>query len=324
MVYDLGMATRNAEQLCDNRTKAEYRMWVLKAYHIWLRGLIHVTTTRSGRKCVVDPATIYSLPATLWEFEQFIAGESLSIEVLKTTRETLIELYSFERDWPVYAAQKDCRSFLLNDKTLYRNFQSHYVHGDIPANRHAKSNFGAWYDFCGNPIKRHLDIAIAPQNFKHNSLVFVTFDANVQAGIKVCPAEIQEFVKHRRNTQGGKICDHITDATVEYINNHTGNKVKCIMSVEYQAQLHPMMLLGFTNSQEVLESCTPRHERTDRYSTPTGKNKALPMTQNDKKELRADLRSGAFTQTELRERYNCTNGQIGGTIAHHGGSYVLA
>ena len=73
------MATRNAGQLCDNRTKAEYRMWVLKAFHIWLRGLIHVTTSRSGRNCVIDPATIYSLPATLWEFEQFVAGESFDV-----------------------------------------------------------------------------------------------------------------------------------------------------------------------------------------------------------------------------------------------------
>ena len=126
------------------------------------------------------------------------------------------------------------------------------------------------------------------------------------------------------DTEGGKICDHITDATVEYINNHTGNKVKCIMSVEYQAQLHPMMLLGFTNSQEVLEYCPPVHERIERYSAPIGKNNATPMAEEDKDELKDDLRSRAFTQTELRERYNCTNSQIGAMISHHGGGYALA
>ena len=96
------------------------------------------------------------------------------------------------------------------------------------------------------------------------------------------------------------------------------------MSVEYQAQLHPMMLLGFTNSREVLDCCAPVHERIDRYSAPSGKNNALPMTQDDKDELKADLLSFAVTQTELRERYDCTNGQIGAMIAHHGGGYVEA
>lgn len=318
------MATRNAGQLCNNRTKAEYRMWVLKAFHIWLRGLIHLTATRSGRHCVIDPATIYSLPATLWEFEQFIAGESLSFDILKTTKQTLMDLHCFEREWPVYAAQKDSRSFLLNDKTLYKNFHANYSHGDIPANCHSKSNFGAWYDFCGNPIKKHLDVAIARQNFKHNSLVFVTFDCNVQAGIKVLPVEIQGFIAERMDAEGGKMCDYITDATVEYINNNTGNKVKCIMSVEYQAQLHPMMLLGFTNSAEVLEYCPPVHERIERQVVPISKKSTTPMTQQQKDELRGCLRSGAFTQTQLRKRYNCTNGQIGAMIAHHGGSYAGA
>ena len=105
------MATRNAGQLCNNRTKAEYRMWVLKAFHIWLRGMVHLTVTRSGRNCIIDPATIYSLPATLWEFEQFVAGESLLREIFQTTKQTLMDLHCFEREWPVYAAQKDSRSF---------------------------------------------------------------------------------------------------------------------------------------------------------------------------------------------------------------------
>jgi hypothetical protein len=323
-VYALGMATRNAGQLCNNRTKAEYRMWVLKAFHIWLRGMVHLTVTRSGRNCIIDPATIYSLPATLWEFEQFVAGESLLREIFQTTKQTLMDLHCFEREWPVYAAQKDSRSFLLNDKTLYKNFHVDYSHGDIPVNCHAKNNFGAWYDFCGNPIEKHLDVAIARQNFKHNSLVFVTFDCNVQAGIKVLPVEIQGFIAERMDAEGGKMCDYITDATVEYINNHTGNKVKCIMSVEYQAQLHPMMLLGFTNSQEVLEYCPPVHERIERYTAPIGKKSSTPMTQEDKADLKVSLRSGAFTQTQLRERYNCTNSQIGAIIAHHGGSYRWA
>jgi hypothetical protein len=84
------------------------------------------------------------------------------------------------------------------------------------------------------------------------------------------------------------------------------------------------MLLGFTNSQEVLEYCPPVHERIERYSAPIGKNNATPMAEEDKDELKDDLRSRAFTQTELRERYNCTNGQIGAMISHHGGGYALA
>ncbi len=146
----------------------------------------------------------------------------------------------------------------------------------------------------------------------------------MQAGIKVLPVEIQGFIAERMDAEGGKMCDYITDATVEYINNHTGNKVKCIMSVEYQAQLHPMMLLGFTNSQEVLEYCPPVHERIERYTAPIGKKSSTPMTQEDKADLKVSLRSGAFTQTQLRERYNCTNSQIGAIIAHHGGSYRWA
>lgn len=318
------MATRNSSVLCKNQTKSEYRLWVLKAFHVWLRSLIHVTHTKSGRMVKVNPATIYSLPADLWEFEQFVAGESLSISLCKESKESLIDLHCFEKEWPLYAAQKDSRSFLLNDNNLYRNFFVTYTHDSIHANAHAKSTFGAWYDFCGNPIQRHLDVAIAPQNFVHNSLVFITFDCNVQAGLKVLPIEMQGFIAKRMISQGGKICDHITDATVDYINAHTGNKVKCIMSTEYQGQKHPMMLLGFTNSRDVLEVCHPKHSRIERYVEPPTRGGVQPLTTAKKSQLAADLKTYEYSRDELCDMYDCTASQVGAIIAHHGGGYVTA
>lgn len=318
------MATRNASNLCKNQTKAEYRACVLVAFHSWLGSLYKFTRTSKGANCKVDSATVYSLPATVWEFEQFLAGESLLMTRVGGQAE--INLHCFESEWATYAAQKNSRSFMLNHKALYRNFNFNYSNDLIPVNEDAKSNFGAWYDFCGNPTPKLLDIAIAPQNFKFNSLVFITFDCNVQAGLKVLPVEMQGFIAKRMISQGGKICDHITDATVDYINAHTGNKVKCIMDVEYQAQRHPMMLLGFTNSRKVLEDCPRVSSRISREkknnSSVAGAKREL--TTAEKKQIRADLKTYEYSRDELCDMYNCTASQIGAIIAHHGGGYVAA
>ncbi len=305
------MATRNASNLCKNQVKAEYRAWVLKAFNIWLGSLFKFTRTSNGANCKVDSATVYSLPATIWEFEQFLAGESLLMTRLGGGE---VNLHCFESDWPTYAAQKNSRSFMLNDKTLYRNFNFNYSHDEIPVNAHAKSNFGAWYDFCGNPTQKLLDIAIAPQNFKHNSLVFVTFDCNVQAGIQVLPVEIQNFIITRMEKQGGIIADHITDAVVHYINENTGNKVRCIMHVEYQAQRHPMMLLGFTNSRQVLEDCGEVKNRISREKKSNTVATKRTLNEREKKQLRSDLKSFKFTRHELMEKYNCNSKQVGAQL----------
>jgi|TARA_B100001094_G_scaffold79499_1_gene75768 hypothetical protein len=310
-----GMATRNASNLCKSLTKAEHRACVLTAFHCWLGSLFKFTHTKDGHKCKVSGATVYSLPANIWEFEQFLAGESLLMTRLSA--DSQIDLHCFESEWATYAAQKDSRSFMLNMTSLYKNFNFKYSHDLIHSNHHAKSNFGAWYDFCGNPTPKLLDIAIAPQNFKHNSLVFITFDCNVQAGIQVLPPEIQNFIVQRLETKGGIIADHITDAVVDYINKNTGNKVKCIMDVEYQAQRHPMMLLGFTNSCQVLEQCKPISSRILREK----KNKIIANNQNEehytielsdleKEGLKSDLKSFKFTRDELVEKYTCSPRQI--------------
>ena len=318
------MATRNASNLCKNLTKAEHRACVLTAFHCWLGSLYKFTRTSKGANCKVDSATVYSLPATIWEFEQFLAGESLLMTRLGGQAE--INLHCFESEWATYAAQKDSRSFMLNMKNLYRNFNFNYSHDLITANEDAKSNFGAWYDFCGNPTQKLLDIAIAPQNFKFNSLVFITFDCSVQAGIKVLPEKIQNFIVDRMETRGGIIADHITDAVVEYINENTGNKVKCIMDVEYQAQRHPMMLLGFTNSRKVLEDCKRvssriLREKKNNFSVTVAKRE---LTAAEKKQIKSDLKTYEYSRDELCDMYNCTASQVGAIIAHHGGGYVTA
>ena len=309
------MATRNASNLCKNQTKAEYRACVLVAFHSWLGSLYKFTRTSKGANCKVDSATVYSLPATVWEFEQFLAGESLLMTRLGGQAE--INLHCFESDWPTYAAQKNSRSFMLNHKALYRNFNFNYSHDLIPVNEDAASNFGAWYDFCGNPTQKLLDTAIAPQNFKYNSLVFITFDCNVQAGIRVLPPEIADFIVKRMETRGGIIADHITDAVVAYIEENTGNKVKCIMDVEYQAQRHPMMLLGFTNSPKVLEDCprvSSRISREKKNNSSVGGVKR-ELTAREKEQIRSHLKSFKFTQQELVQHYNCSVKQIGAQLA---------
>ena len=127
-------------------------------------------------------------------------------------------------------------------------------------------------------------------------------------------------------TRGGIIADHITDAVVEYINENTGNKVKCIMDVEYQAQRHPMMLLGFTNSRKVLEDCKRvssriLREKKNNFSVTVAKRE---LTAAEKKQIKSDLKTYEYSRDELCDMYNCTASQIGAIIAHHGGGYVTA
>lgn len=309
--------------LCVNEEKAKQRVWVMKAFSIWLDSLQNFVKTRQGNKYTAKVGTVYSLPATLWDFESFVAARSLQMSEISTMfgvkHSGQINLHCFENDESTYCAQTGTRAFMRNDNDLYPNFNGEYHLSDIPSNQHAKNNFAAWYDFTGVPSQSNLDIVTDPKNFVHNSLVFATFDACVIA--KSCmPDEIISAVDSRIEERGGIMADHITDVVVDYINERTGNKVKCIMSVEYQAQKHPMMMIGFSNCVDVLKVCNPIRSRINR-ATPKSP-KSAPLSDSKKSQLASDLKYFRFTRDELCDMYKCTPAQVGAIKAHHGGGYA--
>ena len=85
-----------------------------------------------------------------------------------------------------------------------------------------------------------------------------------------------------------------------------------------------MMLLGFTNSRDVLEVCNPKHSRIERYVEPATRGGVQPLTTAKKSQLAADLKTYEYSRDELCDMYNCTASQVGAIIAHHGGGYVTA
>ena len=123
------------------------------------------------------------------------------------------------------------------------------------------------------------------------------------------PVEIISAVDSRIDERGGIMADYITDAVVDYINERTGNKVKCIMSVEYQAQKHPMMMIGFSNCVDVLKVCNPIRSRINRATPKSAK--SAPLSESKKSQLASDLKYFRFTRDELCDMYKCTPAQVG-------------
>lgn len=301
MVYDRGMET----VLCLNGTKALMRSVVCKAYSVWAKTLIKVTPTRKGISSFAEDATVYTLPATLWELEQQAAIESSF--ALRLGLKHKVSLHSFELDRQTYLQQNDTRSFMLDNIGLYPNFDFAYYNDEIHPNRHTKRNFFAWFDYCGLPTRQNLDVALDRQNFVTNSVVFVTFCCKWRRADSI-PDEIKEAVNEHMGSR--------VDAVVDYLNKHTGNRVKVFASLEYQAQGNsPMMMIGLSNCPDILEKPS-FHQRIDRNAPSIGVGRDYrPLTAGEKGELERDLRSFSFTQEELSEKYDCSARQVGSGLA---------
>jgi hypothetical protein len=298
--------------LCENETKAAMRSIVCRVYREWSRSLVKVTPTRSGTVVKGEHGTVYSLPATLWEFEQSVAAETLwATRVQLDVAESLVNLRCFEYDpnptrkgesRRTFERQQNSRAFMLNDEGLYPNFYFNYSHEPIHENLEAERNFFAWFDWMGNPSASDLKVALDPHNFVHNSVVFVTWSASWRRTDNV-PQELLDLVDSKMK-DGDKPCYHTTDAVEEYLLERTGNKVKCIVSIEYNAQGTPMMLIGLTNSRSIIDARKPERVRIPRTSK-----------QDAKENIRKDLRTFKYTREEIMERHNVSLGTVRAVLA---------
>ena len=300
-MYDGGMET-----LCLNETKAAMRSIVCKVHRVWAKSLVKVTPTPKKICTKGSHGTVYTLPATLWELEQQVAFESLwATRLCISPKESLINLRCFETNERKYDSQNLTRSFMLNKSGLYPNFVFDYHNEPIHANCEANSNFFGWFDWTGLPTSENLDVLLDPKNFVHNSVVFATFSAAWRRNDSI-PTELVDDAKSRvRGEQ--KLVFHTTDAVEKYLLDHTGHHVKCVVSVEYQAQSTPMMLIGLTNSRAVLDECKPERERLQRSEKKVG---GTPLDITTKNAVRADLRACKYTKAQIMQRNNASNAQV--------------
>ena len=300
-MYDGGMET-----LCLNETKAAMRSIVCKVLRVWAKSLVKVTPTREKICKKGEHGTVYTLPATIWELEQQVAFESLWATRLNISpKECLINLRSFEVKEGKYDGQNLTRSFMLNDSELYPNFSFDYHNEPIHANCEAKSNFFGWFDWTGLPTAENLEVLLDPKNFVPNSVVFATFSAAWRRTNSI-PTELINDAKSRISGEQ-KLVFHTTDAVEKYLLEHTGHHVKCVVSVEYQAQQTPMMLIGLTNSRAVLDAHRPERERLQRSEKKVG---GTALNDAAKNAVRADLRSCKYTKAQIMQRNNATNAQV--------------
>lgn len=318
--------------LCLNETKAVMRGMVSKAYAVWAKTLIKITHTRNGITSKAEDATVYTLPSTVWELEQQVAMDSNFVTRIGLSYD--VSLHSFESNQEKYISQDKTRTFMLNDKTIYPNFIFSYHNDFIHANRDAKRNFFAWFDFCGIPTQDKLDVVLDHKNFVNNSVVFVTFACKWRRRDSV-PAELIEDV----SSGDGLAAEYATDAVEKYLNKRTGNRVKVFASVEYLGpgttdprKKTRMMTIGLSNCREILEekptririgSITPQPAKKKQDAKKiTGKvtrQKAHPniFDSLDSKEdtLYSDLMTCKFTRSELMEKYNCSSRAVSARLA---------
>jgi len=316
-MYDGGMAT-----LCLNETKAVMRGIVCKAYSLWAKSLLSITPIRNGGiKPMAREGVVYSLPATVWELEQQVAMETRIVQSVGLKEK--ISLHSFETDTDIYYDQNRTRAFMLNSE-LYPNFDFSYHNEAIHPNRHTKSNFFGWFDWCGLPTYDKLEVVLDRKNFVHNSVVFATFSCAWRRAENV-PSEIMEMAfENFSDDDGDKLCNHVTDAVEAYLEKNTGHNVKVFASVEYQAQNTPMMMIGLTNCREILEWSQMRSpvrlridpaKRVAQTMRVTGKPAPRPLSESNQARLRKDLQDGHWTKRNLSLKYKCTERQISSTGA---------
>lgn len=304
--------------LCVNRTKAQVRTVVASTFDVWYNDIANQTFfLKDGTpELHSDNSTVYTLPATVWEIEQFIAERTYATRRWNRGKGR-VALHCFENDWAVYASQKDTRMFMgqEGEHPLYPNLDFHYHHLGIYPNEDCTRNFFGWFDFCGNPTQERLDIVTHPKNFVHNSVVFATFPCAWRLRDTVQPDILDTALDLAGDDD--ELCNHATDAVEAYMEKHTGNKVKCIVSMEYQAQRTPMMLLGFTNSREIISTipfeCRHRKERT----TPSKPSRpSVKLTAEKKSSLQQDLRVRSYRcSTELAEKYQISVYDVGTTLS---------
>ena len=321
--------------LCLNETKAQMRSVVAALFERWHDNIAHqrFTLLNGEKKKKSDDCTVYTLPATVWELEQFMADKSTN------TRnwfdgEGRVDLHCFENDWAVYASQKNTRMFMdvAGLESVYSNLDFHYSPTNIHPNEHAKNNFFAWFDFCGNPSEERLDIITDRKNFVNNSVVFATFTCAWRKTETVQP-DILDLATDMAGDEA--LCVVATDAVEAYINENTSNKVKCVVSMEYQAQKTPMMLLGFTNSRAEFEAVRQMpfgpclRYRLNRNTPAAQPSVIKELTTENKVALENDLRSKKFGgPRELAEKYSITTQKVGATLTwlhrkegHQAGGY---
>ncbi len=293
------------------------RSAVCKAYSLWASSLLKITPTKKGMRSKAEDAVVYTLPAKVWELEQMVAMETRLTQSLGL--ENMVSLHTFESDPETYRNEQNTRAFMLNT-ALYPNFRFQYDNKCIHANRHAKANFFGWFDFCGLPTYDKLEVVLDHKNFVHNSVVFVTFSCAWRRSENV-PSEIRDAAYDKIADDEDKLCNHVTDAVEEYLDAHTGNGVKVFMSVEYLAQNTPMMMIGLSNCQKILDHSrkmphpirtridpTARNSQTSRAD---GTPRCKPLGSSALNDLREDLKTWSFTRAELATKYNCTERQVG-------------
>jgi hypothetical protein len=307
--------------LCLNETKAQMRSVVAALFERWHDDIAHqrYALASGERKEKSDDCTVYTLPATVWELEQFMADKSTNTHKW-FGGDGRVDLRCFENDWAVYASQKNTRMFMdvSGLESVYSNLDFCYSPKSIHPNKHAKKNFFAWFDFCGNPSQERLDIITDRQNFVTNSVVFATFTCAWRK-TETVQSDILDLATDMAGDEA--LCIVATDAVEAYINENTSNKVKCVVSMEYQAQKTPMMLLGFTNSRTEIETVRRMpfgpclRYRLNRTPAPVQPSVIKELTPENKAALESDLRSKKFDGArELAEKYSITTQKVGATL----------
>lgn len=251
----------------DNRIKSVTRGMVMSYFRKW---------SQLFRDQPHQTMTAYTLPADIWEMEQFIVND-----VIDTKKNCSLYLRCFERDSKVYEQNVYSRRFMLKGATDNDRLNVDYEPQNMHHNLHTKKNFFMWADFCGCPTDDALEVVLHPDNFRKNSLVFVTFACTWRR----CDSIPKQLLKLRNTLFKGyhqhpnKKGHHSSKAIEQYILKKIGGcNVFPICNLEYVAGNVddedkggiPMCLLGFTN-QPAFAKRAPYRDTVNWFKTPVRK-----------------------------------------------------